>query len=160
MKFIKHKSTVVLRDAEIVPELIDASNDADPQMRDAVARCLGAIGSDEAVERLIEMADDDEIEEAVWIALGDAKNSKAIPKLEEELASHLSQRARSQLLITLADCGDRTRLYDLVEVMENSDFQGHVHSANRIFEEIAGRKFYKVPYGVRAWLHKSEFAKK
>ncbi|MCK5920844.1 MAG: HEAT repeat domain-containing protein, partial [Methylococcales bacterium] len=84
-EFGRYKERVVSRGIAIVPELIVASKDPDSQMRESAYRCLGHIGSAEAVERLIVMADDDDIEDTIWIALSYAGSPKAIPKLEEEL---------------------------------------------------------------------------
>ncbi len=150
--FQRYKERVIARGEEIVPELIAASHDSDPEMRESVARCLGHIGSDAAVDRLIEMADDDEIEDTVWIGLSYAGDSKAVPKLEEELASHDSERARGRILITLAECGDRTRLWELLDLMKTSSLPGHVYHANQAFEEIAGKRFGKDPAKIELWL--------
>lgn len=151
-RFGRYKDRVVSRGEEIVPELIAASRDHDAQMRESVARCLGHIGGDKAVERLLEMADDDEIEDTIWIALSYTRSAKAIPKLEEELASHSDSRSRGRLLITLAECGDMSRLDELLEMMKTSKLNGHIYLANQAFEQIAGRRFNKDTAKIEAWL--------
>lgn len=150
--FCDYKSKVVERGQGIIPELITASKDADPQMRESVARCLGSIGTDDAVSRLIEMADDDKIEETVWIALSYSKSSKAIPKLVEELESHSTLKHRGRLLIALAECGDKTRLNQLLDVMKTTTYPGHIYGANEAFEKVAGKRFYKNTDKIEKWL--------
>jgi len=152
MKFGQYKSRVISRGSEIVPELLNASHDTDPKMRESVARCLGLIGADEAVDRLIEMADDNEIEDTVWIALGYSESPKAVPKLEEEFNAHSDDRSRGRLLIALAECGDTTRLRELLEIMKTTKLEGHIYHGNQVFEKIAGRKFYKDTNKIEAWL--------
>ncbi|MEO0416446.1 MAG: HEAT repeat domain-containing protein, partial [Verrucomicrobiota bacterium] len=111
----------------------------------------------EAVERLIVMADDDVIEETVWIALSYSRSPRAIPKLEEELASHDDQRSRGSLLIALAECGDMSRLEELLEMMKTTTLEGHVYHANQVFETIAGTRFNKDTAKIEVWLKNRKF---
>src|SRR5262249_46762197 len=129
-----------------------ASKDSDPKMRESTARCLGLIGSDAAVLRLIDMADDKQIEETVWIALGYSKSPKAIPKLEEELASQTEEPARGRSLITLAECGDRSHLKQLLDMMKTTKLKGHIYGANQVFESIAQKRFNKDTVKIEKWL--------
>ncbi|WP_411845568.1 HEAT repeat domain-containing protein [Roseibacillus persicicus] len=158
-KYGRYEPKVISREEQIVPELIEASKDEDSQMRESVARCLGLIGTEDAVARLIEMADDDEVEDTVWIALGYSGSPKAIPKLKEELADHLDSRSRGRILISLAECGETAHLDDLLAVMKTSKLQGHVYHANQAFEKMAGRRFGKDTAKIEAWIKSRKAAK-
>lgn len=147
-----YRPRVISRGSEIVPELIEASYDADPKMRKSAAFCLSNIGAEAAVDRLIAMADDDEIEKTIWSCLGTAANPKAIPKLEEELASHSSNISKILLLKSLIACGDRTRLDQLFELMKTTENRDFVHLINLTFEKLAKRQFHDNPDEIEEWL--------
>ncbi|MCX6855295.1 MAG: HEAT repeat domain-containing protein [Verrucomicrobia bacterium] len=151
-EFGAYSSRIIGRGAEIVPELIKASRDTDPKMRESASRCLGQIATDEAVNRLIEMTSDDQIKETIWIALSYAANPRAIPTLQAELASHADSRSRGRLLITLAECGDASPLSALLEYMKASNLDGHIYHANLVFEKLAGKRFNKDTKKIEEWL--------
>jgi hypothetical protein len=147
-----YEPRIISRGSEIVPKLIEASYDADPNMRKSVAFCLGDIATEAAVDRLIEMADDEEIGRMVWSRLGTAANPKAIPKLEEKLASHPNDTSKFFLLRSLIACGDRTRLDQLLELMKTMKNRDLVHSINLTFEKLAKRQFHDNPNEIEEWL--------
>ena len=135
--FSVYEKLLISRGEEIVPELIEASFDSDPKMRESAARVLGRIGGPLAVKRLINMAGDPEIKYYVWVSIGFAADRSAIPVLEELLRNETSESNRERLTLTLVRCGDHSLLDDLKDIVENSEFPGHVYNASELIRSIS-----------------------
>lgn len=105
LEFGMYVDRVVDRGDELLPALIAAAADSDVKMRESVARCLGKIGSDAAVEQLIVMMKDEEVFDAVLIGLYYAKQPAATAKLKEVLEAGTTESNTRRIKRWLRESG-------------------------------------------------------
>jgi len=105
-------------DKTVLPALITASDDSDPEVRRLMVKALVRIGGDEVIEPLFRRISDSDSTTA-WYAVyyfGKTKNPKAVETIIAELARNKTDKLTSQMISTLSEIGSDKALAYLSKI--------------------------------------------
>ena len=107
-----------------VKDLIEKMSDPSYEVREAAAKALGAIGSDDAIKAILTLLEDEDIDLPITLirALRKHKSLEAVPLLTEKLDSQnpFIQREAARTLGVLGDVSAIPRLRELLKITENA----------------------------------------
>ena len=139
-----------------IPVLAKAATAGQGRSRGACARCLGEIGGEQAIAVLLQLLDEGQELEDVFIGLATAGDKKVIKPMRAWLSPEkkLEENTRKRLIICLGELGDEGVIPDLIELLRPSASPGHRYGANEALQVIAGVDFGENRQAAADWYKK------